>query len=173
LTTLALAEGARGEHQRAIDLAQRALLEAAASVGMRHPIVRVALPLIFDSALACNDIVTAQQLLDNLESLPPGHLSPFLQAQIAESRARIRAARGIDDGVEELFRTTVHIYSQTDLPYFRARAQGFLGEWLDQQGRRADAELAAADALMAFERLQARPWLARLAALGPTEMATA
>jgi class 3 adenylate cyclase/tetratricopeptide (TPR) repeat protein len=173
MTTLAVADGARGEHHRAIDQAQRALLEAPALAGMRHPIIRVALPLIVDSALECNAIVTAQQLLDNLESLPPGHLSPFLMAQIAESRARISAARGIDDGVEELFRAAVRILSQPDVPYFRARVQGFLAEWLDEQGQRADAERAAADALMAFERLQARPWLARLAALGPTEVATA
>jgi class 3 adenylate cyclase/tetratricopeptide (TPR) repeat protein len=173
LAALAVAEGARGEHQGAIDKAQRALLEGATSVGIRHPIVRMALPVIVDSALECSDIAVAEQVLDTLESLTLGQLTPFLTAQIAESRARISAAHGVADGVEEQFQTAEGILNESDLPYFRARVQGFLAEWLDQQGRRADAERIAADALMAFERLQAHPWIARLAPLRPTQRATA
>jgi class 3 adenylate cyclase/tetratricopeptide (TPR) repeat protein len=162
---LALHAAGRGDHVRACELAQIVLERDAGAVGIRHPLLRVALPVFVDSALLCGLLPTAEELVARLETLPRGHLSPFLLGHIALARARLDDERGLTEGVEERFRTAARTLEESGLPYYSAQAEGHLAEWLWRQGRGAEAEQVAAAALQVFERLGAVPWVERLAPL--------
>jgi tetratricopeptide (TPR) repeat protein len=164
-TQLALLLAAKGEHESACELAGRVIAEDAAVVGLRHPMLRWAFPLVVDSALACGRLEEAVAHVEHLEQVPLGHLSPFLVAALRVARARVDDARGLTEGVEEGLRAGVRILAERRLAHFRAQAQGYLAEWLARQGRRAEAEQVAAEALETFERLRATPWVDRLAPL--------
>jgi hypothetical protein len=130
--------------------------------------MRLVLPILVESALACDELAEADHLVQRLEQAPSGRLSPFLAAQLAAGRARLDDANGLTDGVEDRFRTAIQVFEVHELTYYRAQVQGHLAEWLARQGRRGEAEQVAAQALATFERLRAAPWVERLAPLRAT-----
>jgi tetratricopeptide (TPR) repeat protein len=158
----------RGEYARAFELARHVLEEETSLGGIRHPNMRLVLPILVESALACDELAEADHLVQRLEQAPSGRLSPFLAAQLAAGRARLDDANGLTDGVEDRFRTAIQVFEVHELTYYRAQVQGHLAEWLARQGRRGEAEQVAAQALATFERLRAAPWVERLAPLRAT-----
>jgi tetratricopeptide (TPR) repeat protein len=164
-TEMAALLAGRGEHGRASELAQQVLEQDVVTVGIRHPVLRLALPVFVDSALQCGRLPSATELVARLETVPPGHLSPFLRGHLVLARARVDDALGAEDGVEERFRTAIRTLEENELPYYRAQAEGHLAEWLLRHGRVVEAEQVAAGALGTFERLGAVPWIERLAPL--------
>jgi tetratricopeptide (TPR) repeat protein len=164
-TEMAALLAGRGQHSRACELAQQVLERDAATVGIRHPLLRLAPPLYVDSALQCGRLPAATELVARLEGVPSGHLSPFLRGHLALARARVDDALGVVDGVEERFRTAIRVLDENELPYNRAQAEGHLAEWLLRQRRGTEAEQLAASALVTFEQLGALPWIDRLAPL--------
>jgi class 3 adenylate cyclase len=156
---------ATGEHRRACEVATLVLEEDVPLMGMRHPNLRLTMPLYIDSALACGDLEAAKTFVERTEALPLGRLSPFLVAQLKIGRARVDDAEGLVAGVEERFRAAVRILDERGLVFQRAQAEGLLAEWLDRQGRHAEAQQPAAQALEVFDRLGATPWTDRLASL--------
>jgi class 3 adenylate cyclase/tetratricopeptide (TPR) repeat protein len=116
-----------------------------------------------ESALALGRLEKVAELLAWIDGIPPGKRPPFLAAQAARFRARLAAARGGHDGVEQGFKTAEAVFREHGLPFFLAVTQLEHGEWLTGQGRANDAESLLVEAREIFERLEATPWLERAA----------
>ena len=94
----------------------------------------------------------------------PGELTPLLEGERARAQARLAAARG-EDGVDVGFAAAAAIFAEAGLVFRRAVTVLEHGEWLAAQGRIDEAAPLLAEAGETFARLEARPWLARLAAV--------
>jgi tetratricopeptide (TPR) repeat protein len=128
---------------------------------------KVALGVGLDSALALARFDAVEELLGRIDAIPAGKRPPSLRAQSARFRARLAAARGEEDGVEQGFKTAAGIYREHGLTFFMAVTQLEHGEWLAGQGRGEEARPLLAEAREIFERLEARPWLERVDAARP------
>ena len=97
--------------------------------------IKIALVEGTEAALALGDLDKAEKLLAIPESLDPGQLTPFLKANTARLRARLDAARGDHERVEERFRDAAAQYREFGLVFHHAVAQLEHAEWLIGQGR--------------------------------------
>jgi hypothetical protein len=114
-----------------------------------------------EAALALGDLDRAEELLAIPAALDPGQLTPLLQANAARLGARLQAARGGRDGVEDRFRSAAALFREFGLVFHLAVTQLEQGEWLAIEGRADEAQPLLAEARETFERLQATPWLER------------
>lgn len=74
---------------------------------------------------------------------------------------------------DRLFRRGAGLFRELGFPFYLAVTLLQQGEWLVAQGRHDDAELLLVEAREIFERLEAKPWLDRIHAVGagtPTEI---
>jgi len=163
---IALAEG---DFPLALEAAVRAIDGGLRDgLGLAHEAVRIGFPDAIDAAMAIPDLDELQRLVELLASRPPGEVPPFLRAQIRRARTLLQTARGIDEGVEEALSSTEKAFFDMGYPYWTARAQLDLAEWLAREGRTSDARGSAGQAASTFEQLGTRPMLSRaLAVLGP------
>ena len=110
----------------------------------------------------------AEELLAIPESLEPGELTPFLQANALRLRARLDAARGEDEGSRRNASSAPppssasSAWSSTSPSRSSSTPSGSC-----RQGRRDEAEPLLAEARETFEQLEAAPWLERTAAAQP------
>ena len=118
-----------------------------------------------EAALALGDLDKAEELLNLVETLQPGELTPSLRAHRARFRARVDAALGREEGVDGNFRSAEAIFREFGFAFYLAATQLEHGEWLAGLGRQGEAEPLVAEARETFERLEARPWLERAAGL--------
>ena len=116
-----------------------------------------------EAALALPDLKKAEELLAIPESLDAGELTPFLHANTARLRARVDAARGNHERVEDRFRTAASLFREFGIVFYVAVTQLEQAEWLISQQRGDVAETLLVDARQTFEQLQATPWLERTA----------
>jgi class 3 adenylate cyclase/tetratricopeptide (TPR) repeat protein len=133
--------------------------------------IKLALVEATEAALTLSDLEKAEELLAIPESLDPGQLTPFLQAQTARLRARLEAARGQPQRVHERFSGAASLFREYDLVFNLAISQLEHAEWLSGQGRIEDAQPLLIEAREIFKRLQATPWLERAAQTGPVRRA--
>ena len=75
-----------------------------------------------------------------IDSIPPGRRPPSLRAQSARFRARLAAARGAHEGVEQGFKTAAGIFREHGLTFPMEVTELEHGEWLVAQGRGDEAE---------------------------------
>ena len=125
--------------------------------------VKVSLVEGIEAALSLRDLDKADELLAIPEALDPGQLSPFLQASSTRLRARVDAARGSHDQVDERFRSAAARCREFGLMFHLAVTQLEHAEWLTAQNRSDEAQPLLSEARQTFEQLQATPWLARTA----------
>jgi hypothetical protein len=116
-----------------------------------------------EAALTLSNLDKVEELLALPESLDPGRMTPFLQAQTARLRARLEAARGQQQQVDDRFRSAAALFRESDLVFYLAVSQLEHAEWLAGQGRDQEAQPLLTEAREIFEQLQATPWLARAA----------
>ena len=109
-------------------------------------------------AAAALDPAKAEALLSELEHLRPGETTAFLRAQAARLRASLVPA-----AVEQDSSTAANMFRELSVPFWLAVTLLEHAEWLAAQGRTSDAAPLLIEAREIFERLQARPWLDRLA----------
>jgi tetratricopeptide (TPR) repeat protein len=153
---------AHGHFTEALGVAQHALDDAlGAEVSIVDTSMKVALVEAVEAALALGDLDAAERLLALPEALSPGQLTPLLQANAARLRARLDAARGEHDGVDERFRLAENMCSEFSLVFQQAVAQLEHAEWLAGRGRALEANALAAEAEETFEQLRAAPWIER------------
>jgi tetratricopeptide (TPR) repeat protein len=110
-----------------------------------------------EASLALGDAAKARELIAWLEDAPAGRRAPFLEAQAQRFRARL-------DGELERFEAAERLLRERELPFWLAVAQLEHGEALAAQGLVDEAEPLLAEAGETFERLEATPWLERVAA---------
>ncbi len=102
--------------------------------------------------------------------MPPGLTPPYLRAHSARFEARLAAAQNEHELAYPSFEAAVQAFRDLGLPFQLAITLLEQSEWLIGRGRGAEAEQRLEEAKAIFERLQARPWLDRVArAVAPVE----
>ena len=133
-------------------------------LGVASSSVKRNLAEALEAALALGDTAKAEELLALAEGLHPGEVTPLLAAQRARFRARLDVEHGRHDRVDESFSSAAAIFREFGLAFHLAVTQLEHAEWLGAQSRTDEAEPLLAEAGETFERLEANPWLERLAA---------
>ena len=124
--------------------------------------VKQALALALESALAIGDEAKMDELLAFVERVPPGELTPFLQALGARFAARRAVLRGDGETAAAGFLAAARIFREIATPFELAVVLLEHAEWLAGEGRVEEAELLSAEAREIFERLRVIPYLERL-----------
>jgi hypothetical protein len=135
--------------------------EALSVEGPNSEGLRMGWPDAIDAAVEIGKLDEAAELCRVVEERPPGHVGPYLRAQVARARALIAAARGEREGAEQGLLEAVDNFRALGYPYWLARAQTDLAAWLIDAGRGAEAAPLLEDAIAVFEELRAAPALAR------------
>jgi class 3 adenylate cyclase/tetratricopeptide (TPR) repeat protein len=131
-------------------------VELADTLGMGQQAVKQGFVWAVEAALALDDRQRADELLTLVEMRPSGLRPPFLEAQAYRFRARMG-----DD--ETGLKVAAASFREHDFPFWLAVTELERAEWLVEHGRADEAEAPAAEARATFERLEAKPWLERLA----------
>ena len=152
---------ARGRFGDALAAAERALEIGRGEASLVDSGMKLAVVEGVEAALALPDLDAAERLLAIPETLYPGELTPFLQANAARLRARLEAARGEHKGVDERFRLAENMCREFSLGFYEAVARLEHAEWLAGRGRAEEADGLAAEAEETFEQLKAAPWVER------------
>jgi ATP/maltotriose-dependent transcriptional regulator MalT len=163
---------AEGRHAEALAVVERILADRD-ELGITHGTVKSAVIEAVESALALDDLDRATELLAIPEALDPGELTPSLRANADRLRARLDAARGEDEQVDERFRAATALCREFGFVFYQALTQLEHAEWLIGRGRTGDAEAPLTEAGSIFQRLKARPWLDRVAAARAQDRAEA
>ncbi len=129
-------------------------IEGASSLGVRR-----AWPDAFRSALELGRFDEAEQLLAMLANQPRGLVPPLLRAELSHAQGLLAGARGGEDA-EARFTDAIDGLRALGYPYWLARAQTDLGEWLRDQDRSQEAATWLQRALAIGAQLAAEPLLA-------------
>jgi tetratricopeptide (TPR) repeat protein len=159
LAARASLERAEGRFREALADAETAI-EAASTLGWGAQAAEQGIVGALDAALALGDSAKARELVSFLEEAPPGRRAPFLEAQAQRFRGRL-------DGDETAYRAAETILRERDLPFWLAVVQLEHAELLLERGRDDEAAPLLEGARETFERLEATPWLERVAKASP------
>ncbi len=163
LVTLALASG---DTEHALDKGLALLEHAVALLGVSHDAVRDTWPDALAAALLLGRLTEAEMALSLLADQPPGHLPPYLAAQLVRGRGLVAAARGQAKDAERHLEAAIQDFEALGYPYWLAVAQLDLAGWLSEQGRAIEASALLDEATATFASLGAGPALARAQELG-------
>jgi predicted ATPase/class 3 adenylate cyclase len=164
---------ARAKLLRAQGRASEALALCSEILGARGEIgwmavVKFCLAEAIEAALALDDLDAAERLLDIIEDLRPGELSPFLRANGHRFRARIQLRRGVADGADERFGAAAADFRALGMMFWLAMTLVEHAEWLAGAGRPEDATPILVEAREIFDRLGATAWLERVERVAAT-----
>jgi len=143
---------ARGEAERARDLAERYLRQLAASDRAARA---AGLGLLVRASVACCELDKLEDALGELRSIAAVAPTEPLQALAASAAGTIASARGDPDGARQQFEDAVDLFSRCSAPFEAARARLDLARALRDCGRPAAAAEEAQAAGEAFGRLGA------------------
>jgi hypothetical protein len=110
-------------------------------------------------ALAAGDVDALRDVLQRLDELRPGELTPVLEASRARMRARLAVLEG--GAAEDGFEHAEALFRKLGMPFYLAATQLEHAEWLAGGGDAEEAEPLLAEATEVFQRLMAAPWLER------------
>jgi class 3 adenylate cyclase/tetratricopeptide (TPR) repeat protein len=159
--TLLLVEGRNAEALRSAETS----LEARHALGIAYEAVKEAFVVAVEAALALEDVSRAEELLKLVDTLPQGQSPQFLQAHSSRFHARLAVREGDVEEADRLYRRGAALFRELGYVFYLAVTLLEQAEWLVAQGRRDEAEPSLAEAREIFERLEAKPWLDRLAAV--------
>jgi tetratricopeptide (TPR) repeat protein len=153
---------AEGKFAESLEAAEVAI-EAVATMSTRHEAVKRGFVSAIEAALELGRVEKVEELLARIDGMRAGELPAFLEGQRSRFRARLAAARARDREVEPGFKAAARLFLEYGLVFWLAVTQLEHGEWLIRQGRPADAEALLSEARETFERLEAKPYLERMA----------
>ena len=130
-------------------------------LGIRLEPIRESFVVAVEAALALDDAPKARQLLASAEDRRFGNVPAYIAAQVLRFHARLAIRDGDLDQVVDLFDRSLAAFRELGYPFCLAVVLLEYAEWRTDQG--IDAEALVAEAGQTFERLQATPWLDRLA----------
>jgi hypothetical protein len=133
-------------------------------LGIVNQVVKEGLVQAIEAAFVLGDLGKVEALLGEIDALRPGELTPYLQAHGARAGARLAAIRDEDERVGPGFQAAATLFREIPVPFWLAVTLLEHGEWLVAQGSSDEAGPLMDEATSTFERLKARPWLARAAA---------
>ena len=122
-------------------------------------------PLAMESALMVRDLDLAQELLRPALARRPGQTPPSLAGLRLRFRARLAAARGETEEVQQDWTSASAIFREAEMPFLQAVTQLELAGWLRGQGETVKSVVLLDEALTIFRRLKARPWLEKAESL--------
>ncbi len=159
----------RGEGRYGEALASaRAATQVRPELGLRSAFVMKS-ALVEEMEAACVvDREGGERLLAELESLQAGETTPYLRAQVARFRAKLAGAAG-----EQHFSSAIATFRERPAPFWLAVTLLEQAELLVTLGRASEAGTGLSEAREIFERLEARPWLDRVAAVRTAETISA
>ena len=152
---------AEGSAQEALELGESLLPSAIETLGASNDAVRQAWPEALGAALDLGRLDRAQALIELLAERPPGHIPPYLNAQLARGRGLLAAAEARDDGAEEALRDAVARFDALQYSYWLAVARTDLAGWLLDHRREGEAEPLLEQASATLGALGAAPALSR------------
>ncbi len=168
---LSLVLRGEGSLEQALAAAEVAV-QSIEAVGSGSPIFKLGIVSAIETALDLGELIRANELLNLIENLAPGELSPFLRAHGLRLRARLSV--GDDDATTaEGLSAAAAIFREVGMPFWLAVTLLEHAEWLAEHEPTADAAPLLAEAHEIFERLEARPFLSRVAALSSRETISA
>jgi DNA-binding CsgD family transcriptional regulator len=154
---LALLRLAQGDTDAACAAIRR--LTSATSDRVRRASI---LPAHLDIMLACDDLETARRARDELRELAGAFDTDVLRAVVAQADGAIALAEGHADAAIDQLRCALTFWQTLDAPYEAARVRVLIGQACRALGDDEAAVLEMQAAKRVFERLGARPDLARL-----------
>jgi tetratricopeptide (TPR) repeat protein len=137
------------------------LTTAIQALGPASDAVRESWPQILEAALTLGRHDDARQVLALLDSRPPGHVPPYLRAQLARGRALLAAREDSHDNVEAGLRVAIDAFTELGYPYWLAVTETDLAAWLIDQGRSEEAMPLLEHAIDTLTALRATPALKR------------
>ncbi len=158
-------QAAEGDQAGALEQGTRVVRWTIENLAASNESMRTAWPPTFQAALALGRLDAAHELLTLLAERPPGHIPPYLNAQLVRGRALLAAAEGRHDEVEAPLTQAMAKMREFEYPYWLAVTQTDLAEWLIGQARAGEAEPLLAEATEILTSLGAAPALARAEAL--------
>ncbi len=167
-------ELAGGDAEETLRKGDVLLAEALEPLGTAHDAVRNAWPDTLEAALKLGRTTHARKLLALLLEQAPGHVPPYLRAQLTRGQALLAAAERENDAVEAELRSAIGSFGALGYPYWLARAQTDLAEWLIERDRASEAAPLLREATATLSSLGAAPACARARALtaSPVDAAT-
>jgi predicted ATPase/class 3 adenylate cyclase len=150
-----------GTQSEALEAGTEAL-EAAAHIGYGSQPFKQGFVEAVEAAQALGDDGRAEELLTTVESLPRGYRPPYLEAQASRLRARLTS----DDSADSAYKSSAALFRELGTPFWLAVTLLEHGEWLVESNRADAAQPLLAESRELFERLEAKPWLERLARAG-------
>ena len=165
-TALSIVCAGEGKHAESLEFAFEGV-RSGLITGADSPLIRMGFAQAVDAAFALGDVARVDEVLGLLSGLRRGEIWPSLAALGDRTRARLAAARGPADDVEVSFAAAAGKFRNIGMPYWLAATLTEHGEWLASVGRSGEAVPLFDEAAALFGRLQARPWLDRLARSEP------
>jgi class 3 adenylate cyclase/tetratricopeptide (TPR) repeat protein len=160
--TKAIVLHAEGSHANAVAVGEEAF-QARGELGAGNQAVKAGFVWAVEAALALGNLTKVGELLAVVEQMRPGQRPPLVQAQAARIRARLTAGRGDREGVQAGFKAAAGMLRELGIPFWLAVTLLEHAEWLAKEGDTQQAEPLLTEARAIFERLDAQPWLERLA----------
>jgi hypothetical protein len=120
-----------------------------------------------EAAFALGDDASVKDLLQEVQELRTGQVTPYLRAQATRLEGRRAVSRGEADAAEPGLKAAAGLFREIGMPFWLAVALLELGEWLLAQDRSEEAEPPLGESQEIFERLKAAPWLERLGQVAP------
>ena len=124
-----------GESADAVDLLGGTIQEMVQTEGPSSQASRIGFPAATSAALSLGRLAEVDDLLSLMESRPPGHVPPYLRAQLARGRGLLAAARGEAAAAESHLGAAIEQLRIARFPLL-ARCGA------DRPGRRADRRAA-------------------------------
>ena len=145
----------------ALDLLSATIGEIISAEGASSQASRIGFPCAIEAAVALGRDGEAAELLALLASRPPGHVPPFLRAQLARGEGLLAAAEADNATAEARLVAARDELSALGYPYWLARVQADLASLLIDDHRAAEARVLLDDAIAVLKDLRAVPALER------------
>ena len=152
---------AGGRAARALEAGKHVVSEAIRKLGAANETVRNSWPDTVQAALHLGDLDSAHELLAVLADQPPGHVPPYLLAQVSRYHGLISAMGSGPHTCEADLTAAIDTFDALGYPYWHACAQSELAAWLMYQHRQEKAEHLLSEASITLRSLGALPALAK------------
>jgi class 3 adenylate cyclase/tetratricopeptide (TPR) repeat protein len=149
------AEGDLRAAQRAVE----PVLEGRSELGIGNLQVKLGFVEALECAFELGDTGKLEELLSLIEGLRSGERPPILEAHAARFRAKLAAG---PSAAERGFNRAIDIFRERELVFWLAVTQLEQAEWLISEQLSDEAQPLLLEARETFERLEAKPWLARV-----------
>jgi tetratricopeptide (TPR) repeat protein len=151
--------------EEALEFGTTMLTRSVDRLGAAHESVRHGWPPMVDVALALGRLDEARGLIALLADRPPGHIPPYLRAQLARGRGLLAIAQERDDEVQPNLGEAIARLGELSYPYWLAVAQTDLADWMLSADRGDEAASLLDEAQATLESLRAAPALERARSL--------